>query len=264
MLGPYIKSRGTGGTKMSANADLITVETYVQQGKTIENQFLIYGLKCKTNVYFWLFEGPWEAKSGDNRDSFLAGLPPAGLAGEAASRGSETTTDNSGIGGTGDAAGVMEDSPWGFIMGVTITGRTPTSRRTRVSSRSTPDDSCQRQVTANRPVSAAHPQRQFQGPRVEQHPAPDRFIQASPPPPTEQRLSSWGSTFTPADTAGTRLADMSTPLMSIDTGNNAAANREDRNVHNGWLHNPHWSPTPVCTSGRPRRFIHDFRRPSRT
>ena len=46
MLGPYIKSRDTGGTKMSANADLITVETYVQQGKTIENQFLIYGLKC--------------------------------------------------------------------------------------------------------------------------------------------------------------------------------------------------------------------------
>ena len=44
MLGPYIKSRGTGGTKISANADFIRVETYVQQGKTIENQFLIYGL----------------------------------------------------------------------------------------------------------------------------------------------------------------------------------------------------------------------------
>ena len=35
MLGPYIKSRGTRGTKMSANTDLITVETYVQQGETI-------------------------------------------------------------------------------------------------------------------------------------------------------------------------------------------------------------------------------------
>ena len=32
MLGPYIKSRGT---EMSANADLMTVETYVQQGETI-------------------------------------------------------------------------------------------------------------------------------------------------------------------------------------------------------------------------------------
>ena len=31
MLGPYIKSRGTRGTKMSVNADLIAVETYVQQ-----------------------------------------------------------------------------------------------------------------------------------------------------------------------------------------------------------------------------------------
>ena len=37
MLGPHIKSRGIhgiGGTEMSANADLITMETYVQ-GETI-------------------------------------------------------------------------------------------------------------------------------------------------------------------------------------------------------------------------------------
>ena len=33
MVGPYIKSRGTVGTNMSANADLITLEAYVQQGK---------------------------------------------------------------------------------------------------------------------------------------------------------------------------------------------------------------------------------------
>ena len=46
MLGPYIKSRDTGGTKMSANADLITLEIYVQQGKTINNQFFIHGPKC--------------------------------------------------------------------------------------------------------------------------------------------------------------------------------------------------------------------------
>ena len=30
MLGPYIKSRGIRGTEMSANAALITMETYVQ------------------------------------------------------------------------------------------------------------------------------------------------------------------------------------------------------------------------------------------
>ena len=35
MLGPYIKSRGIRGTEMSANAALITMETYVQQGETI-------------------------------------------------------------------------------------------------------------------------------------------------------------------------------------------------------------------------------------
>ena len=61
MLGPYIQSRGTEGTKMSANADLITVEIYVQQGKTIENQFFIYRPKC---FYFWLFEGPWGGGGG--------------------------------------------------------------------------------------------------------------------------------------------------------------------------------------------------------
>ena len=38
--------KGTGGTKMSANADLITLETYLQQCKGIENQFFMYGPKC--------------------------------------------------------------------------------------------------------------------------------------------------------------------------------------------------------------------------
>ena len=50
MLGPYIKSRGTRGTKMSANADLITVETYVQQGETIWKPY-------PQNVYFGGPEG---------------------------------------------------------------------------------------------------------------------------------------------------------------------------------------------------------------
>ena len=53
MLGPYIKSRGTRGTKMSANADLITVETYMyNKGKQFENHFFIYGPKCEKIVYF--------------------------------------------------------------------------------------------------------------------------------------------------------------------------------------------------------------------
>ena len=38
MLGPYIKSRGTRGTEMLVNAELITVETYIYiQGETIWN-----------------------------------------------------------------------------------------------------------------------------------------------------------------------------------------------------------------------------------
>ena len=40
---------------MSANADLITMETYVQQGKT--SLKTIYGPKCKQNVYFGLLFG---------------------------------------------------------------------------------------------------------------------------------------------------------------------------------------------------------------
>ena len=53
MLGPYIKSRGIRGTEMSANAALITIQTYVQQEETI------WKPECKKNVYFGLFRGPW-------------------------------------------------------------------------------------------------------------------------------------------------------------------------------------------------------------
>ena len=59
MLGPYLNSRGTGGTKMSVNAYL-SPWRHVQQGKTIENQFFIYGQNVLF-FYFWLFEGPWGA-----------------------------------------------------------------------------------------------------------------------------------------------------------------------------------------------------------
>ena len=40
MLGPYIKSRGIRGTEMSANAALITIETYVQiRGNNLKTSF---------------------------------------------------------------------------------------------------------------------------------------------------------------------------------------------------------------------------------
>ena len=52
MLGPYIKSRGIRGTEMSANAALITMETYMyNKGKSFENQFFIQEPKCKKNIY---------------------------------------------------------------------------------------------------------------------------------------------------------------------------------------------------------------------
>ena len=52
MLGPYIKSRGTRSIKMSANADLITVETYVQQGETIWKPVK------KKSIFWGYFGGP--------------------------------------------------------------------------------------------------------------------------------------------------------------------------------------------------------------
>ena len=67
MSWPDIKSRGTKDTKMSANADLITVEAYVmyvKEGKTIKNQFFKYGfswflfINVKTNLHCWLFGRP--------------------------------------------------------------------------------------------------------------------------------------------------------------------------------------------------------------
>ena len=68
MLGPYIKSRGNRGTEISANADLTTVETYVQQGETIENQFFIYEPKWKKYMYILGYlggpEGVFNAQIG--------------------------------------------------------------------------------------------------------------------------------------------------------------------------------------------------------
>ena len=49
-MGPYIKSRGSRGTEISANADLITVETYVQQGETIWKP--IFHIRAKICI-FW-------------------------------------------------------------------------------------------------------------------------------------------------------------------------------------------------------------------
>ena len=59
MLGPYIKSRGTRGTKMSAKADLITVETYVQQGgNNLKTIFSFMGQNVKKIYILGVFWGP--------------------------------------------------------------------------------------------------------------------------------------------------------------------------------------------------------------
>ena len=76
MLGPYIKSRGIRGTEMSANAALITMETYVQQGETIWKPVSHTWAKIfKKNVYFWLFMGPWGVFNDQTGPILLSSYP---------------------------------------------------------------------------------------------------------------------------------------------------------------------------------------------
>ena len=71
MLGPYIKSRGTRGTKMSANADLITVETYVQ-GETIWKPFFHLWAKM---FFFLYFGGPEGVFNDQTKPILLSSYP---------------------------------------------------------------------------------------------------------------------------------------------------------------------------------------------
>ena len=60
--GPYVNCRGTGGTKMSENADFITVETYTQQEKTITTSFSYIGQHVNKIYMFGYLGGgggPW-------------------------------------------------------------------------------------------------------------------------------------------------------------------------------------------------------------
>ena len=64
MLSPYIKSRGT---KMSANADLITVETCTTRGNNLKTSFSFKGQNVKQMFilsYFWGPEGVFNDQTG--------------------------------------------------------------------------------------------------------------------------------------------------------------------------------------------------------
>ena len=52
MLGPYIKSRGTRAPKCQQMQTSPQWRHMYNKGKQFENQFFIYGPKCKRNVYF--------------------------------------------------------------------------------------------------------------------------------------------------------------------------------------------------------------------
>ena len=76
MLGPYIKSRGTRGTKMSANADLIPVETYLQQGETIwKTIFSFMGQNVKKKIFWGYFGGPEGVFNDQTKPILLSSYP---------------------------------------------------------------------------------------------------------------------------------------------------------------------------------------------
>ena len=76
MLGPYIKSRGTRGTKMSANADLTTVETYVQQAETIwKPVFHLWAKMLKKCIFWGYFGGPERVFNDQTGPILLSSYP---------------------------------------------------------------------------------------------------------------------------------------------------------------------------------------------
>ena len=71
MLGPYIKSRGTRGTKMSANAALITMETYVQQRETTWKPVFHTWTKMLKQMYILGYLGGLEGVFNDQTKPIL-------------------------------------------------------------------------------------------------------------------------------------------------------------------------------------------------
>ena len=57
MLAPYINSRGTRGTEMSANAALITMETNVKEKTIWKPVFHIWAKMYKIKFIFWGYLG---------------------------------------------------------------------------------------------------------------------------------------------------------------------------------------------------------------
>ena len=76
MLGPYIKSRGIRGTEMSANAALITMETYVQQGETIWKPVSHTWAKMFLKMYIFGYLGGPEGVFNDQTGAILLSSYP--------------------------------------------------------------------------------------------------------------------------------------------------------------------------------------------
>ena len=61
---------------MSANADLITVETYVQQGETIlKTIFSFMGQNVKKNIFWGYFGGPEGVFNDQTKPILLSSYP---------------------------------------------------------------------------------------------------------------------------------------------------------------------------------------------
>ena len=72
MLGPYIKSRGTRGTKMQTSSQW---RHMYNKGKQFENQFFIYGPKCKKKIFWGYFGGPERVFNDQTGPILLSSYP---------------------------------------------------------------------------------------------------------------------------------------------------------------------------------------------
>ena len=78
MLGPYIKSRGTGAPKcqqMQTSSHWRYV--YNNKGKQLTTSISYMGQNMKINVHFWLFGGPGEAYNDQTGPILLSNYPLA-------------------------------------------------------------------------------------------------------------------------------------------------------------------------------------------
>ena len=76
MLGPYIKSRGVPGAQKCQQTQTSSQWRHMfNKGKQFENNFFIYGPKCKKRYILGVFWGPWGVFNDQTKPILLSSYP---------------------------------------------------------------------------------------------------------------------------------------------------------------------------------------------